>query len=231
VKKQYHREKHMASIPWHDVREEWILSRMDGSKGVIAKALADRYKCRPESILNKSSQEKWRDQLKYRIEQRDGDVQRKLKESHEKAVEALQTEFIGNEMDIRRRHAGVARAISIKAVKRLISAPIDSISVRDAVAMLKLGIEEERHAVGIPEVFVPDRGVAQANTEYRSLIAQSNEHGKIQNIALELLRTLKNKASTIMAEDARTTEMMNLAGDAELEEVPHAGDDNENGED
>src|SRR5207237_9239561 len=61
-------------------------------------------------------------------------------------------EAIGREVDVRFRHARLARSLQQAALERLVAIRPGELSVKLAVEMLRIGIDAERVALGLGDV-------------------------------------------------------------------------------
>jgi hypothetical protein len=61
-----------------------------------------------------------------------------------------------DETEVRRRQAGMARVAIAKALEALKYIKASDLSPNEAFRLLKLGLEQERRALGIPNVMPPE---------------------------------------------------------------------------
>jgi len=185
-----------TKINWWEVKEVWIQSHLQNAP-MSLRDVAKKFKFEYNTIRNKSSAEKWKDELENRLREYEAIVTKKMHDRTNAVLDKLNEEFVGNELEIRQRHASVSRGIQAKAVKKLSSMPIEELSARDAIAMLKLGIDEERRALGLPDMFVKTDNDTTISAEYKTLVAQIGDHNRIKSIGVQLLKFLKEKSTTL----------------------------------
>lgn len=190
-----------AKERWDALREEYFEAIMAG-KVVTLHAMAIKYGVNHQSVRNKSSKEKWPAQLEAKKKEREQLVAEKLAERTSLALDQLNQEFVTSEVEIRKRHALMARGLQVRAVKRLKEIPLEAFTARDALTMLKMGLEEERRALGLPEYYVQERDEDKHHGEYKSVAEQIGGHKKIQSIGMQLLKALREQADTYDIEDA-----------------------------
>lgn len=185
-----------AKINWWEVKETWVQSHLQDAPLSLIE-VARKFKIEYVTVRNKSSAEKWREELEKRMKEYEEIVTKKMHERTSAVLDKMNEEFVGNELEIRQRHAAVARGLQAKAVKRLSTIPIENLKAMEAIAMLKLGIDEERRALGLPDVFVRTDTVDAAHTEYKSLVEQMGDHARVKNMGVQLLKFLKEKATNV----------------------------------
>lgn len=176
---------------WATLKEEYFETILAG-KHITLAALAEKYGVAAQSVRNKSSKEKWPEAIEKIRQEREKLLTEKLAERTTLALDQLNQEFATNEAEIRKRHALMARGLQVRAVKRLKEIPLEQFSPRDALFMLKLGIEEERRAIGLPDSYVPPPE-ADSNAEYRTVAEQVGGHKKVQALGLKLLAALRQQ--------------------------------------
>jgi hypothetical protein len=176
---------------WREIKDEWMLSRLAG-KPVSVAELAKRYNISEGTIRNRSSSEKWSAELSDRMESQEAVLSRAMVERSEAALEELRRDFIGSEIEVRRRHAIMARGMQLKAVQRLTLLPPDQLSARDALAMLKLGLDEERRALGYAETYVAPKSTP-LNAEYNEEVVRMADHEQIKTMGVAFLKLLQQR--------------------------------------
>lgn len=187
-------KKHTTFLDWVELREEWILSQLiGGSKALTLNQLADNHGIGHSTVYNKSSHQKWGAILDERKKANDNVVVKTLADRSERAIDIVQLDFANREAEIRYRHVQMAKGLQAKAMKRIGAVDIDKITVRDALTMLQIGINEERYAMGMPETYnAPPRNDG-LHPEYKPLVQQLQGHRKVQDVAIELLKKLKER--------------------------------------
>lgn len=95
-----------------------------------------------------SSQEKWRDQLKEIVTERMKEV-----------TDATRTFAIYDEVAVRTRQAQFARLAQNKAILRIQALDPDKLTVKEAIELLRLGLDQERRSLGMVDQ------VVQVNTD------------------------------------------------------------------
>lgn len=188
--------KRSSRIDWVALKETWMRAHMNNESMSLEEA-GKMYGASKSTVWNRSSQERWAEELAFRIKNRDDIVGEAIKARSEEAMARLQEDYVTNEAEIRKRHAMIARGVQAKAVRRLQAVKIEDMKVSDAISLLKLGLDEERRALGLAEVYDPTGGTAAGNTlpaEYKPLTLQFAEHKKTQELGVELLKRLQSIA-------------------------------------
>lgn len=175
---------------WAALKEEFIEMTITG-RGVHWPTLAEKYGFPVETCRNKASVNKWYADIEERRKMREEVLEHKLTERTTMALDQLNQDFATNEAAIRKRHATMARGLQGRAITRLKEIPLSDFTARDALAMLKLGIDEERFAMGMSELYKkPDD--APADNGFQPIVEQIGGHQKVQRIGLMLLEALKS---------------------------------------
>jgi hypothetical protein len=122
-------------------------------------------------VRNVASKEHWQDEL-----------DELLKDKPKLAIQATKQLAIVNEIEVRLRQATISRKAIDKAIAALDLVPADKLEVKDAINLLKLGLEQERKALGIPEdvrIEVPKGdGEREAVNEAMAMIGRLRERHK-----------------------------------------------------
>lgn len=136
-----------AKKRWELIKEDWIaqnLRLMPGEPAYTLKQLAAAWGIAYVVIRQMSSKHKWGPQLKERLAKLQEETHARL---HEVAL--------FDEIEIRTRQATYARlasSIAFQKLQTLDEKAIKNMSVKDAVELLKIGLGEERQALGIGDV-------------------------------------------------------------------------------
>jgi Mn-dependent DtxR family transcriptional regulator len=203
--------KKRARVPWPELKEMWILSHLK-KKPMTLDQVAAEFKVSPQTVYNKSSEQGWSKELAFRMTNRDEIVASALTERSEQAIQVLQERFIADEVEIRKRHVLIARGLQVKAMARLRSFPVDKLKPMEALALLRLGLSEERAAAGIPDTYekpdTPPEGSALG--QYKDILSQFKDHDRIKEMGGELLRRLQKMGSVT---DATILNSVGLGGD------------------
>lgn len=177
------------------LRDEYFEKKLSGVE-VNMRDLADKYGLQHQSVRNYASREKWSEQIEKIRSEREDLLTTKLTERTNMALDKLNEEFATNEVAIRKRHALIARGLQVRAVTRLKQFKMEEFSPRDALFMLKLGLDEERRALGLAEEFTPPPE-SNAHPEYRPVAEQIGGHKKVQAIGMLLLKALRDQTQDI----------------------------------
>jgi hypothetical protein len=139
-------EPQAGSLRWTAICEDYIaqnLARQKGQPAYNLKRLAEAHGVSYHYLRQIAATQKWNDLLKARIEER-----------RAKAVEQIQGVALYDEIEIRTRQASYARlasSISFKKLNGLSDDDIKKISIRDAIELMRIGMSEERAALGIKD--------------------------------------------------------------------------------
>lgn len=175
---------------WASLKEEFIDLSLKGA-AIHWPTLAAKYGFEVNTVRNRASIYKWYAEIENRRKAREEILDAKLTERTALALDELNRDFATNEAAIRKRHATMARGLQGRAIARLKEIPLAEFTARDALAMLKLGIDEERFAMGMSQVF-EGANTPPPNTQYQPLVDQVGGHQKVQKIGMLLLAALKD---------------------------------------
>lgn len=104
----------------------------------MARAWAIPYK----TIRNRASAESWREHLRQRAIEHSSDVVSRIKASE-----------LADEVAVRMRHAEIARRTLNKALQRLETLDPQKLSAKETADLIRLGLSEERKALGLPDYY------------------------------------------------------------------------------
>lgn len=196
--RQRHLSTHKGSIDWGAAKERFVLFNLqarDGSKYSL-KQLSIDLKLNYATLRNKASVCKWEEFLNNQIIIRDDSVRTKLIERNKMSLDLLAKDLANRETEIRKKHAILARMMQKAAVDKLSNVKSEDLKVRDAIELLKLGISEERKALGLADRF-----------EFIGLPKEVNENIFPVSKATELLNniiTLVEKEEGLFEEGSET---------------------------
>lgn len=132
----------VKAIDWLAVKADYFTENLTpGEEGQFTlKALASRWKIAYKTVRNRASTEKWAKELRLKItEQRVSILQR------------VQDGMAETEAMVRQRQAQVARFLLDKALHRLMAIPPEQLTKREAIELVKIGLTEERKALGLAD--------------------------------------------------------------------------------
>lgn len=201
VKKKF--RARASTIDWPNLKETWMLSHLN-NKPMTLGQVALKFNASASTVANKSSEEKWAEELAFKMKNRDDIVATALTERSTQAVQRLNEDFITAEVEVRRRHALMAKGLQAKGMAALKAIKIEHLKPMEAIAMLRLGLDEERLALGLDEKAAPG-GAEESKTldkEYRPIVEQISDHKRVQQMGVALLRRLQ-QGSSGQVEDAK----------------------------
>lgn len=184
---------------WSSLEQEFIELSITG-KEVHWPSLAKKYGFEPQTVRNRASSKKWYAKVGPAKAEREALLETKLTERTAAALNQLNEDFVTNEVAIRKRHAAIARGLQVRAVQRLKDMPLEQFTAKDALMMLKLGLEEERFAMGLQQVFEGAKDVSN-HAEFAPLVEQMGGHRKTQEVGMLLLKALRDSDIEEAAED------------------------------
>ncbi len=137
------KKKGAPEFDWRTIKIDWLAKNLRvGQKPFTLKQVATKWNVAYGTVKNKAYRDGWRGQLADFISDRD---KRSLKEVRNRAM--------WDETEVRLRQAGMARVATAKALKYI---KASDLSPNQAITLLKLALEQERRALGIPDVMPPE---------------------------------------------------------------------------
>jgi len=132
----------MKKIDWLVVKKDYFTENLkpEKSQSFTLKELSVRWKIAYKTIRNRASIDKWNDEL-----------QRQITDQQIEILQKVQDGMAETEAETRQRQAQVARFLTDKALRRLINLPPDQLTKKEAIELIKLGLGEERKALGLPD--------------------------------------------------------------------------------
>jgi len=129
-------------INWTTLRSDYFAENMrqDKQQPFSLKKLSVRWKVAYKTVRNKASIEQWNEEL-----------QEKIAEQQACIINRVQTVQIETEIEIRQRQANTARFLQDKALRKLATISSDDLTTREAIELAKLGLGEERKALGLAD--------------------------------------------------------------------------------
>ena len=170
-------------VDWNLVREDYFARNLRGQGTVRStlKELADAWAIPYKTVRNRASGEKWSEQFRDRAIQ------------HATAVATrLQREDVVDETVVRLRHAKTARLAIDTALARLASVDPEELTVREMVELLRLGLTEERRALGLPEQFEISGAAARSATVV-TVEERKDRHRKLATLGTSLLTYIEQQ--------------------------------------
>lgn len=164
-------------VDWNLVREDYFARNLRSGRTARStlKEVAVTWGVPYKTVRNRASSEKWSEQL------RDRTVQ------HATAVATrLHREDVVDETVVRLRHAKTARLAVDKAFARLATIDPDELTVREVVELLRLGLVEERKALGLPEQFEMS-GTATREATVVSVEERKDRYRRLATLGASLL--------------------------------------------
>jgi len=142
-------------------------------KPYTLRKVADAWGLQYGTVRNHASNDGWNEELQTAAAKQSAEV-----------VKIAQDHFIYDEVEIRRRQANIAKFAMAKAVERLRNLTLNELSPREAIELLRLGLVEERKALGMPEKY-----------EFATLNDDEADFtiGKAQGLISQIIGLIENK--------------------------------------
>lgn len=132
------------SVNWIAVKQDYLTTNLNpqNEKPYSLAQLASTWDLNYGTVRNRASTEGWNEELNDQANKQSKEV-----------IELAQKQYIYDEVDIRRRQADIAKFATAKAIERLRNLKVDELTPREAIELLRLGLVEERKALGMPDKY------------------------------------------------------------------------------
>jgi len=168
------------AAPWPQLKEDWIVTNLDPERKetYTLQQLALKWSVRYKTLAAISAKEHWYEQL----------AERKT-EIAEQSIRNVQSLESFNETEVRIRQASIAREAYDLGLKKLRMLTPEMVTPRLMVELLRLGLDNERKALGLPDSFTFVPGAASAEDgQYKSVLEHINDQAKLKAMSAKLLR-------------------------------------------
>ena len=127
---------------WNKLRLEYLRENLHSGRAerFTLADLAKRQDISHGLVRNVAARDGWTKQL-----------EEMLVTVNAEATSALQERFRVKEIDVRLRQAAFCQIVMTKAMSKLLLMEADELTAKDAIALLSLGLQQERRAMGIAE--------------------------------------------------------------------------------
>lgn len=151
--------------------------------------LAAEFGISESAIKYHAAKEKWTDLLA------------SLRKERESVVKAMHRVYeVIPEMQVRARQAEFARVAAQKALERIQDLDAQKLTVKEAVLLLRLGLQEERRAMGIPDVLPqgPNMDQPPINGDEGGTVEQAvRDHEEIKSLGMSLMDFAKRRLGNL----------------------------------
>jgi hypothetical protein len=180
---------------WKAIKEEFVTLKLNGSP-ITLKEFGAKRGIAYQFIRVKASTGKWTKAIEERQSEIETRVSEQMVQRSADAISAVRQSLASDEAEVRERHAKIARGMQGKAVKRLNEIPISELSPREAIDMLRIGMEQERRALGIPEEHRMEvNGHVIVSREQEIFEQHLLVHHNVQKAVSEAIKLLEDKSN------------------------------------
>lgn len=179
---------------WNLIREDYVTLKVNGSP-MTMREFAKRHHVQLPYLHRLSSDQKWGEIVKQRVEDINNRVTDQLVQRSADAIGLVRQSFATSEAELRERHAKISRDIQGKAITRLNQIPVSKFTAREAIDLLRMGMEQERRALGIPdEQRLHVNGHIAVSREQEIFEQHLLVHQNVQEAVGEALKLLEDKS-------------------------------------
>jgi hypothetical protein len=136
-----------SSLSTDQLAEEYIRAHIEGAPVTVKQLAADHGRSY-DALRKAAAKGKWSIKAALAVAERDAALAQKIAERNV-LTGCLLAQSVETEVQVRERHARLARALQEGALERLMAIRPDELSPKLAIEMLKIGIDVEREALGL----------------------------------------------------------------------------------
>lgn len=174
--------KPYITVPWKDLKDDFFTENLKEGGRYTLKELALKYKVNVKTVNSYAAKHKWYRELREARLEVQRDVEKGMITDREKVLDAVKGKALNDELVVRQRHLSLSRKLLIAANERLKLIDPKKLTIRETLEFLKLGIAEERKALGMVEdtnIIFKD---SEENTDELTFMKANNVIGDILNI-------------------------------------------------
>lgn len=189
--------KRRSKDDWLALKREFIGINLDGEV-MSLKDFAEKKKIAWGTVRNKAAEANWLHDLEERLDLKHTKEVGEVKKAHERAIARLRSMAINEETSVRSRHAAHGRNLQGKAHKRfekLTDEDIETMHVRDALSMMRLGLEIEHRALGLLDKLEPGNPITNPHDEMDKVGRTSLNTEDVDGILVDVLESLLRRGS------------------------------------
>lgn len=171
-------------INWAAVYLHWLTEnlRIDRKSPYLYKDLAKKFDIAEKTIRTHASKGKWQNKLN-----------EKLLEQKQEIISKVQKQEVYSEAEIRRNQAEISQKMIDKAIIKLESILPQELTVKQAVELVKIGMVEQRKALGLPDKYEVTN-LNKNPEEFLSVEARIKRFEKTDELATQLLNYICENA-------------------------------------
>lgn len=178
---------HPSKVDWARVREDYIVQNLDPNRErpYTLKEVAEKWHVSYGHVRNIASEQKWREQLREH-------AQKRADESIEEARKAIA--FDEAEIRVRQQKlARLAQALAGKKLQEIVNDPdlIAKMSPREATELLRIGLDQERNAVGLPREYAVTELPDTEDDKYESPLVKMRRHQRMKVLGERLMELMQ----------------------------------------
>jgi hypothetical protein len=190
-----HRRGRGNKINWQSIKNEWVSLKANGS-AISLREFSKRHGTRYEYMRIMSSKNKWAAAVEDRIKDIEKRVSDQLIERSADAITSVRQALASDESEVRERHAKMSKEMQRKAISRLREIPPEQLTAREAIDLLRISMEQERRALGIPdEQRLEVKGHLTVSREQEIFEQHLLVHQNVQTAVGEALKLLEDKSN------------------------------------
>ena len=164
-------------IDWEIAFQHWLSENLKRDRKIpyIYKDAAKRFGVAEKTVRMHASKDNWQQKLN-----------EKLREQNQELISKIQEQELNTEAEIRHRQADLSRKLVDMAMTKLKSICPHELTVKQAIDLARLGLVEERKALGLPDKYeVTNRN--QLSGDFISVEARIQSFERIDALSNRLL--------------------------------------------
>ncbi len=176
------------ALNWTAIYLCWLTENLkrDRTTPYTLEDVAKKFGAAYKTVRTHAGKEKWNQKLQAKIIQQNQEV-----------LYTVQEQEVLSEVEIRIRQAQISRQLLDKGMRKLDLVPIEELTVRQAIALVKLGLLEERKALGLADKYEVTNIQDNSGGEYISVEERKLRIKQADTLANQLFEYLKSHTSSI----------------------------------
>ncbi len=172
------------NINWEVVYLHWLTEnlRIDRESPYLYKELAKKFNIAEKTVRIHAGKGKWQEKLN-----------EKILEQQQQIISKVQEKEIISEVEIRQRQAQLARKLIEKAMVKINSISPKDLTIKQAIELVKLGMIEERKALGLPDKYEVTN-LNKKSGDFLSVEARIKRFEKIDFLTIQLIEYIEKSA-------------------------------------
>lgn len=183
------KQKHRTAEEWAALKRKYIDFNLD-QEPMTLRQFADKEGLSFGTVRNRAAQDNWLSELEDRLDFKHTKELSSLKKAHERAMMRLRSMAVNEEVSVRSRHAAHGRVLQQKGFEYFQSLDAENLKPSEAVQIMRLGIDMEKNALGLPDRLEPGNPITNPQPEIDTAARKSLKTDDVDQILSDVLESL-----------------------------------------